>query len=357
MKRIPLALALFAVAVTCRAGEGFGTFTKVVSIDRTSPPQIVLPVKAIAIVFHDSTGKAAALRQRIETQIRAGDPKMKIASDAPYVLTVEVRNFLFGNSHGVDGTFSVKDRADRTLYDSMFGMSNAGALRPDSDDVLIADAAEQIRRTIVMQRFRGAVVVPKGRMDDFTSLAAHGDWAGYLAAVERLPQLKGADEAYREYALAVGHEGVAHQSSDLEVKVRHLHDAVAHNIAAARMKPSEKLFSEDYSPLTRAFDTPGLPPKRWIDPHTMERWDAVRLIDKWMSAPSGNRSVLELHIAGRSDDDIIATINRAAHVSYALANEDMEALHLAGVSWDVIDTMRKKAGLGRRAFSVTPDTW
>lgn len=357
MTRLPLTFAFFAVAVTCRAGEGFGTFTKVVSIERTSPPQIVLPVRQIALVFHDATGRAAALRQRIEAQLRAGDPKMKIAGDAPYVLTVEVRNFLVGNSHGIDGTFHVKDRADRTLYDSYIGASNAGALRPDSDDALIADAAEQVARAIVMQRHRGAVVVPKGRMDDFIALAERGDWAAYLAAVERLPKLNGSDEAYREYALAVGHEGVAHQSSDLEAKVHHLHEAVAHNLAAARAKPSEKLFSDDYSPLRRAFDTPGLPPKRWIDPHAMERWESMRIVDKWMSAPSDNRSVLELQVAGRSDDDIISAIDHTTHVSYALANEDLAALHLAGVSWDVIDRMRAKAGLGRRTFLPTPDNW
>ena len=64
--------------------------------------------------------------------------------------------------------------------------------------------------------------------------------------IEGLPPLeKFKKEAYREYALAVGHEGTAFQRPDLEARVRHLHEAITHNLAAIRMKPSEKLFSED----------------------------------------------------------------------------------------------------------------
>jgi len=35
----------------------------------------------------------------------------------------------------------------------------------------------------------------------------------------------------------------------------------------------------------------------------------------------------------------------------------MTALHNAGVPWDVIDAMRSKAGLPKRGFWITPDTW
>jgi hypothetical protein len=362
---LALSAAVFLLAAPASsAAEGFGMITKVVPIERLSPPQVILPVKRIALVFNDETKRAAALRQRIEADLRAGDPQMAFASNAPYVVTVRIRNFLTGNTQAIDGTVRITDRADRELYEGEVLASNAGAIISDSDGKLIATAARDVVRLLVPQHDHTMVVVPKGRLDSLIKLAEKGDWPAYLSAAEHLPALRGEDEAYREYALAVGHEGTAFQWPDLEARIRHLHEAVTHNLAAARLKPSEKLFVEDYAPMSRAFDTPGLVPKRWTDPHSMELWESLALVQKWMNAPRvavggllDNRRILELLAAGRTDDAILAEIDKAAHVTFSLERPDMAALHAAGVPWGVIDAMRSKAGLPRRAFWMTPDTW
>src|SRR5213075_3140332 len=89
MKRFLFALSAAAFLLAAPAGlaaEGFGMIIKLVPMERLSPPQVILPVKRIAFVFNDETKRAAALRQRIEADIRAGDPQMAFASDAPYVV-------------------------------------------------------------------------------------------------------------------------------------------------------------------------------------------------------------------------------------------------------------------------------
>jgi hypothetical protein len=324
---------------------------------------LTLPVRRLALVFNDTTKHAGALQQRIEADLRAGDPRLAFASDAPYVVAVTIRSFLTSNTHAIDGKVRITDRAGRELYDGDASTSNAGAIIKLSDEELIAEAAASVVRLLVSQHHHTVVVVPKGRLDSLIPLADKGDWPAYLAAVGRLPALRGEEEAYREYALAVGHEGAAYQSQDPETRVRQLREAVAHNLAAAHLKPSEKLFTEDYAPLSRAFATPGLVPERWTGPHEMELWESLALVQKWMTGPAAphgtldNRAVLELFMAGRADDAVLAEIDKAARVTFSLERPDMNALHHAGVPWDVIDAMRTKAGLPGRGFWMTPDTW
>lgn len=358
-----LGAVLFAVSVASHAGEGFGLFRTVVGIDRVSPPEVVLPIKQYTMEFRDDTGRAAGLRQRIESEIHGGDPDMKMTNDAPFVLTINVRSYLSSKTHSIDGTFRLGDRAGRTIREGYISASNAGALVSSSDQELIAEAAADVVRVLVPRRHRGAILVPKGRMSALIPLAEKEDWRGYLGAVERMPRLGGDADAYQDYALAVAHEGLAYQSRDLDETVWHLHEAIARNVAAARAKPDEKLFSEQYEPLHRAFDTPGTPPKRWVDPHEMELWDSMLRIHKWISAappPAGmldNRSVLEMATAGRDDDSILAAINHAERIAFSLDRADMTALSKAGLSWPLIDGMRSKAGLPRREFWMTPDNW
>jgi hypothetical protein len=116
-------------------------------------------------------------------------------------------------------------------------------------------------------------------------------------------------------------------------------------------------------PLRRAFETPGSPPKFSIDPRAMERWDSMLRIQAWFAEPAGllpaldNRGVLELMMAGRSDDQVLGDIGRASRVRFALDKADMTALSKAGVSWRLIAAMRARAGLPQREFWITPDTW
>jgi len=363
MKIARIAVVVAGVAVALNGAEGFGTFRKVVAMERLSPPQRVLPVKHIAIVFDDNTHRAAQLRQRVETVIRESDPAMRIAADAPFTVTVHLREFLREKTRSIEGEFTVTDRAARTLYEGYVSASNAGALVNASDDQLVDDAAKDVARILVATHHRTAVLIPKGGLDALVPLAERGEWPAYLAGIENQRELRGDGEAYRQYALGVGQEAAGYASKDATARLRHLREAVERNIAASRLKPSEKLFAESYSPMSRAFSSPGLPPRVWIDPHAMELWESVSLIDSWMNgAPAANgaldnRALLDLMIAGRSDQAIITAIAAAKHATFALGQPEMAALSKAGVSWPVIDAMRAKVGLPRREFHVTPDSW
>ena len=363
MRNAVIAAMLLAAASGANGGEGFGTFRNVVAMERLSPPQRVLAAKHVAIVFEDETQRAAPLRARIEAFIRESDRAMRIGGDAPYKLSVHVRDFLTSKTRAVAGTFTVTDRAERTLYDSQFSESNAGGLINDSDDRLVEEAAKDVARAVVPIRHHTAVVIPKGRLDAFASLADRGEWSEYLARVERLPESTGDAESYRLYALAVAHEAVGFASGDALARAHHLREAVQRNLAASRLKGSEKLFAEAYAPMSRAFASPALPPRLWIDPHAMELWDSVALVDGWMNgrpAPSGtldNRSILDLAVAGRSDESMIAKIQAANRATFALGQTEMTALRNAGVPWTVIDAMRAKMGLPRRELYITPDSW
>lgn len=362
------ALTILAASANPRAAhaaEGFGMFEKVVAMDRLSPPEVALAAHEVRLAFDDTTARASALQKRIEALIRAGDPNMRLTATAPFVLTVHVRSFLDGKTHHIEGTARLSDRADRELRETSFSASNAGALVSDSDEQLIEDAAATVVRTIVPLRVSSATVVPKGRLEPFIEIASRGDWPVYLAAVERLPALQGAPESYREYALAVGHEGTAYKlvaSGDLEKALAHLRLAVAHNLAASRLNPSEKLFSNQFEPLRRAFSHPGTPPCRWLDPHEMERWESLLRIHAWSAAPSSpealdNHAILDRLVAGRSDAEILSAIREAKRIDFHLDDSDMTALRSAGLNWDLIDAMRTRAGLGRRPFRITPDSW
>jgi hypothetical protein len=345
------------------AAEGFGRVPTVVPIERVSPPEVALPVKRYRLVLSDPTGQAERLRQRIEALIREGDPELRPADDAPFTLTVTVRDFLSGTTHGIDGTHRVSDRAGRTVHEGRLGASNAGVLVKRSDEALVDIAARDVVRIVAIQRYRSAALVPKGRLEPLIPLAERGDWAGYLAAAERLAALPGEADAYRRYAVALGHEGLAARSPDLVATVQHLRDAVAHNIAAARAKPSESHFSRQFMPLYRALGTPGTPPMVWVAPRAMERWESLQRMQAWLAAPAAspgaldNRSVLELMMAGRADGEVLAAIQRAPRVRFALDRDDMVALSKAGVSWRVIDAMRARAGLPPRELWITPDGW
>lgn len=357
-----IALLLFGIATGASAAEGFGTFRNVVSMERLSPPQRVLPVKHVAIVFDDSTHRGGPLRQRIEALIRAGDPAMRIGADAPYTLTIHLTAFLEGKTRSIEGTFDLADRTGRVLSDGRVSASNAGALINEPDDHLVDEAAHDVARMVVPTRHHTAVLIPKGRLDALAPLAERGEWAAYLAALERLPELAGDAESYRQYALAVAHEGAGYGSTDAVARVSHLRAAVQRNLAASRLKPSEEGFTQSYSPMSRAFASPGLPPRLWVDPHALELWESIALIDTWMKTrpPAGildNRAVLDLAAAGRSEAALVAAIAGAKRVQFVLGQAEMTALSKAGISWPVIDAMRARAGLPRREFRLTPDSW
>jgi hypothetical protein len=363
-RALPVAAVLFGMAIASQAAEGFGDPKKIVGIARMNPPQRVLPIKRFKFVFSDQTHRADALRKQIESDIHAGDPQMVVADDGPYVMTVVVTEYQAKPRvwHSIHGTYRIADRADRDIYAGDLTLTNDDSFEPLSDAQFLAKAASFVVSAIASTREENGVVLPKGRLEPLIPLAQRGDWPAYLSAVERLPRLAGEDEAYRQYAFAIAHEAMAYRSPDLESAVRHLREAIVRNIAAAHTKPSEDLFSLNFTTLV-AGDRHATPPKFWVSPSRMETWESMLLIQKWMAAPAAagstldNQSVLNLAAAGRTDQAIIARIRRAGKVRFALGQSEMKALRKAGVSLEIVATMRSKAGLQPESVSVPAGDW
>jgi hypothetical protein len=158
---------------------------------------------------------------------------MKIVAGAPFVLAVNVRSYLDGNTHAIEGSFRISDRADRTIREGTLQASNAGALIRSSDEELMTEAAGDVVRMLVPVRGRGAVLVPKGQMDSLIPLAEK-ETGSYLA-VERLPRLRrcGRSQDCTPVARGAAYQCRSHRRFDIST-------SVVRNIAAAR-KPDETI--------------------------------------------------------------------------------------------------------------------
>jgi hypothetical protein len=363
-RALPVAALLFGVAVATQAAEGLGQPKKIVGIARMKPPDRVLPIKRFKLVFNDATHRADALHKQIQSDIHAGDPQLVEADDAPFIITVAVTDYLVKPRvwHSISGTYRITNRAGRYIDDGDLNLSNDDSYEPLSDAQFLALASWRVVSSIASTREENGVVLPKGRLEPLIPLAQRGDWPAYLSAVERLPRLDGADEAYRQYAFAIAHEAMAYRALDVEAAVQHLREAVAQNIAASHTKPSEQLFSLNFMSFV-AGERHASPPKFWLDPRLMETWESMLLIKKWMAAPAAaegtldNQSVLNLGAAERTDQAIIDQIKRAGKVRFALGQSEMKALRSAGISLDIVAVMRRKAGLRPQSVTLPAGEW
>lgn len=329
-------------------------------MQRLSPPTATLRTKTYKLVFVDATGEAAALRERIVALIAAGDPELRRADDAATILTVEVAQFLTPRTAAIEGTYRVSDLAERTIAEGSIRAGNAGALRQLAAPALVEDAARDVAGVLVPLQYESATAVPRGALDRITAAAERGDWAAYREGIAQLTVLPGEADAARLYALAVAHEGAAYQSADLATLVSHLREAVEHNVAAARLKPDERLFSEQ---VMRSVKTPATPPKRWVTPRSMERWESRLRMRAWLAEAPAEEGVLNMRgfLAlledGRTDAEILDELEQASTVRFSLVQEDMTTLASAGVPWRLIRAMRTRAGLPPPPLHIPADDW
>jgi hypothetical protein len=398
MRPITAALVLaFPLALPALAGEGFGFTKKAADMIVRRPPAINLAASRAQVTATSERTRisddAQVLRKYVEDALAAGGlsldgtPEVTVAIDLDRLETevntesrVEYEQEKVkdkdGKSHYVKrpktkyyttakstlaGTFkilgprgSVFDSGD--VDDSYDHTSEYWT--PDEkkiEDDLLRNASRKIAARIVPTAYRVTVLLPKGSFEGAIPLAESNSWDRYLSAVEAVrPNSDPRAEAFREYAMGVGKEGLAHSTEDRSRALTLLSEAAEHYRNAAKNNPGEALFSERYTSLFNSAEAP------------VARAEAsIALYDTWVrSAPvkepavvarsskkaAGtkkskvlrNSSIIEMKKAGLADENIILAVESATETSFDISADGLIALSKAGVSNNVIKAMQNR---------------
>ncbi len=394
-KRIVLAIACGALALTAYGREGFGFTKKAVEILKTIPPGINVQATRVNVAVDTEntrvTDKAQTLRTYIEEAILAGDKRLQASSSADVNVTIKLDRFdtehrreskvdydyvkskdkdgktvynkvpkttEYTISRGeIEGTYKITDAKGRLLdsgdVDRKFEKKSEYVAPSDAEmkEDLLRGASRKIAARIVPTKQRMNVLLPKGSFDQFIPLAESGAWDRYLQGVESVRPLNDrAADAYRQYALGVAKEAAAYNSPDPKQGLELLRAAAEHYRTAAADNPNEKLFSEAYSSLFSAAAAP------------VARSEAsVKAFEGWTSGPTApiapaaamasstpkasamqNQKVIEMAKAGLSDENIILAIDSAEVVDFDTTPDGLIALSKAGVSKNVITHLQKR---------------
>ena len=197
------------------------------------------------------------------------------------------------------------------------------------------------------------LLVPKGSFEDLIPLAEMNAWDRYLAGVEAVKPLRDPrQEAYRQYALGVAKEGLAHSNAieDTPRAMELLNEAIVHYETAVKSNPREELFAKAYSSLFSMGNSTASLPRVTASIAAFEKWKGpARPATSRVGAQSGapktvltNETLVEMAKAGLTDENLILAIDAASDVDFDTSPNALIALAKGGVSRNVIAHMQKK---------------
>ncbi len=246
------------------------------------------------------------------------------------------------------------------------------ASAPDAEtaqEYLAREAASQIIARLVEHKEAVPVLLPKGKLKQWSELFNEGLWNQALDVIEAMPTFKNPkDDAYRLYSLAVMHEAIAYVSDDLATTMMHLERAAESYNRATELKPKEDQFWE---PRRRAQDELGLYRRLAEQASALE---ASRRASSQQAArvtppaqtPSGqsqaqrvsasmdfltNDTIINWVKTGLSEDYILAAIAHSRATQFDLSPPELLKLKQAGVSSRIIRAMQSPQMLKRRGPS------
>jgi hypothetical protein len=401
-RRIAVVLAFsFLVVSSALAREGFGFTKRSADMVVRNPPAVATSGTRFEVTARSERNRneadARELRRYIEDAVIAGNAQMTPSTSADVVIAVDVDRLAYdqrseskveneskktkdkdGKTQYVDvpktkyytvvdaelaGTFHINDGRGRSLdagdIDKKFReeYEYSAPKREKITEDLLRGAARKIASRIVPVTEKVTVLIPKGSFEAYASLAESNSWDAYLRAVEAVPQNRdAAAEAYRQYALGVAKEGLAHSTPDKTKALELLRSAAAHYRTAVVSNPGEKLFSERYTSLLNAAQAPIARVETsiaaydaWVNaaPATpaasASSSASSKSRPKSRSKTMSNETVEEMSRAGLTDDVIIAAIDAAASTSFDTSPDALIALSKNGVSSVVLRRMQHKA--------------
>ncbi|HEV7765437.1 MAG TPA: hypothetical protein VGQ76_10580 [Thermoanaerobaculia bacterium] len=416
-----LATVMLAIAPPIVAGEGFGMMKKTAKLTRVHPPQVFIMGTRVAIRASSSGNRDAMAAQRLQSQLESellgANTRLKLDASSPdatidvavlqndyseewveregtrqvktgskdskgkdiyreerFKYRVKIVKHTFGTSFKVHDT-----RADRSLaadttnrpFSQEFvegnGAPDAASLENDGIRAVVADLVHRLAPT----REVIGVLLPKGSMEKYISLADAGLWTKYLDSLEKMPPLaKTTDEAYRQYAMGVAHEALGYGAEEADTTLKYLEQASVHYNNAIDAHPKENYFTKSYdaiftsktaaAPLTRVQSalvqyqrmkefTEAIA-ARSSGTTTGSKGDLGTAVD---ADALTNASVIEMLRAGLNEEVIFTSINSAKKTSFDVSPKGLIQLAEARASKKLIQHIQFVAGGGQAKPSST----
>jgi hypothetical protein len=427
MKRCVTLLACAVIVVSAlpaEAREGFGSSKRAVQLDRRVPPEILLVATRIEVRVGDDGGFAVAsrqLRDLVERTMLANEARLVKDKDRPEIVVeididalrtsdtvrqkteYETRQVVVPSvdskgrqstklihksvpvavnyidvSGAVESKFRVVDattkreifRATESAdYFESFKLGDGAPTTTELEKMLVTRVASQIATKLVGATEPVSVLVPRGSFERVIPLADRGDWAAYEWEIEAMPPLKRpADDAFRQYALAVASEALAYRAKDEAEAIDRLRRAADLYRKAIALNPGEEFFAKAHSragngaaasPVERvdsilasygklqefraqlaAAPASPAPPIQAVPARTEKSSATVSAKGK-TSELMKNDDVIELAKAGFGDEFIILAIDAASSVQFDLTPQGLSGMTKAGVSPAVIAHIQK----------------
>ncbi|HEX6178397.1 MAG TPA: hypothetical protein VF057_08550 [Thermoanaerobaculia bacterium] len=412
MRKLALLLAASGVfvAVEAVAREGFGFTKKAVLMTRTNPPTLDVGARRVKITTsadrEAEKDDAATMKRYLEELILNGAGTLAPEKDKGDIrITVDVDRLdsheswetrresrtektgtkqewndkkkkyetkdVYGTvyydvqvkvvSASLTGTYDIEDKGGKALDNGSISETfkrkyddgtNAPTPTKVEDDLLKA-TAKKIASRLVPTQDGVQVLVPKGSFEDLIPLAEMNAWDRYLAGVERVPAHRDArQEAYRQYAIGLGKEGLAYATTDPREALELLREAMSMYESAVKNNPREKIFAEAYSSFFSTGESSAPLKRASASVAAFQEWvgDAPAPVRRAAaSAPAAparevmtNQTLIDMAKAGLADENLILAIDSAAEVAFDTSPNALIALARGGVSKNVIAHMQKK---------------
>jgi hypothetical protein len=410
MRKLALLLLAAAAVFTTDASarEGFGFTKKAVSLTRTNPPSLDIGARRVKIsATSDREAEkddAATLMRYTEELVLSGagtmatgkdkgDVRISIAVDrldsnesweteqksrtektgtkqewnekkkkyetkdvyGTVYYTVQVKVM----SASLSGSWDLADKNGRIVESGSINETfrekyseGKGSPAPSKiEDDLLKRAAKSVASRIVPTQDTISVLVPKGSFEDLIPLAEMNAWDRYLAGVEAVPAPRDPrQDAYRQYALGLAKEGLAHASAMEEPArtIELLREAQTHYETAVKNNPREELFAKAYSSLFSMGSSSASLPRvgaslaafdKWVGP---ARTASARPTSQAKKNVMTNDTLVEMAKAGLADENLMLAIDAARDVDFDTSPNALIALAKGGVSKSVIAHMQKK---------------
>ena len=413
MRKLALLLAAAGVffAPSADAREGFGFTKKAVSMNRTNPPLLDVGARRVKVTAtSDRTSEkddAATLKRYIEEFVLNGAGTVAPEKDKGDVrISVDIDRLdsneswetrresrtektgtkqewnekkkkyetkdVYGTVYydvqvkvvngSLSGTWELADKSGKELDGGSISETfrqkyddgkNSPAPSKVEDD-LLKRTAKTIASRIVPTQDSVQVLVPKGSFEDLIPLAEMNAWDRYLAGVERIPPKKDPrQEAYRQYAIAVGKEGLAYSTTEPKEALELLRESLSLYESAVKNNPREEIFAKAYSsmfstgqssaPLTRASASVAAFEK-WAGgaPAAPARRTSTTQVASSAREVMTNQTLIEMAKAGLADENLMLAIDSASETQFDTTPNALIALAKGGVSKSVIAHMQKK---------------
>jgi hypothetical protein len=258
------------------------------------------------------------------------------------------------------GDATLADETARHVIQDEYLMEAGPPSREQIEDQLIDRVVQRGAGRISPGRQSVHVMLARSdEVDRLNDLAKNRRWDDWLSALDGVkPHGNRARDAYRLHNLAVAHEALAYEATDLVEWHKRLAQASALMARAAAQNPKEKYIGEAAERIARSqaayrqlaglyqgLGMESVPAARAepIAPPSVPHSPAGSAAPAASAPVMTNQDVIDLRAAGLDDENLLAAIAEAKAVRFDLSPKGLKALLEGKVSNPVIAAMRARA--------------